>query len=69
MSVIKSNLKFFVDKKGISVRQVARDIDYRLESVQNMYNDTMERYPRELLVKLCTYFDCEINELLVIDDN
>ncbi|WP_419181961.1 helix-turn-helix domain-containing protein [Paenibacillus alvei] len=67
--MIKSNLKHFVDKKGISVRQVARDIDYRLESVQNMYNDTMERYPRELLAKLCAYFDCEINELLVIDGN
>lgn len=71
MSVIKSNLKYFVDKKGVSVRQVARDIDYRLESVQNMYNDTMERYPRELLAKLCTYFDCDINELLIVvdDDN
>ncbi|MCY7487265.1 helix-turn-helix domain-containing protein [Paenibacillus alvei] len=65
---IKSNLKHFVDKKGISVRQVARDIEYRLGSVQDMYNDTMERYPRELLSKLCVYFNCSINELLILDE-
>ncbi|WP_163974664.1 helix-turn-helix domain-containing protein [Paenibacillus alvei] len=68
MAVIRSNLKYFVDNNGLSVRQVARDIDYRLGSVQDMYNDVTERYPRELLSKLCVYFGCSINELLILDE-
>lgn len=67
MAVIRSNLKQMVDDKGVSVRKVARDIEYRLGSVQQMYNDTMERYPRDLLTKLCAYFNCSIDDLLIKD--
>lgn len=66
---IRSDLKRIIDGKGLSVRQVARDIDYRLGAVQDMYNDTMERYPRELLTRLCAYFKCDINELLTMEED
>lgn len=62
--MIRSNLKALADGRGVSVRQLARDIDYRFETVRLMYNDELERYPRELLDRLCAYFDCEINNLL-----
>ncbi|MDE1360577.1 helix-turn-helix transcriptional regulator [Bacillus paralicheniformis] len=29
-----------------------------------MYNDDMERFPRELLDKLCKHFDCEPGDLI-----
>ncbi|WP_420916540.1 helix-turn-helix domain-containing protein [Paenibacillus thiaminolyticus] len=32
-----------------------------------MCNDESKQFPRDLLNKLCTYFDCDINELLVVD--
>ncbi|WP_328586955.1 helix-turn-helix domain-containing protein [Paenibacillus tuaregi] len=48
------------------MREIARDIDYRFESVRSMYNDETERYPRELLAKLCVYFNVGIGELLTL---
>jgi DNA-binding Xre family transcriptional regulator len=66
---IRSNLKALADARGASIRQVAQDIDYRFESVRQMYNDEMERYPRELLAKLCAYFNVTPAELLTLSAN
>ncbi|MBE3649179.1 MULTISPECIES: helix-turn-helix domain-containing protein [Paenibacillus] len=64
--LIHSNLKAIADARALTVRQIARDIDYRFESVRTMYNDEMERYPRDLLAKLCSYLDVGIDELLTL---
>jgi DNA-binding Xre family transcriptional regulator len=64
--LIHSNLKAIADARSLTVRQIARDIDYRFESVRTMYNDEMERYPRDLLAKLCSYLDVGIDELLTL---
>ncbi|MEK4360833.1 helix-turn-helix transcriptional regulator [Paenibacillus sp. FSL M7-1455] len=66
---IRSNLKALADARGASIRQVAQDIDYRFESVRQMYNDEMERYPRELLAKLCAYFNVTPAELLTLSSD
>lgn len=68
MPVIRSNLKEILDSRELSIRKVARDIDYRFDSVRQMYNDEMERYPRELLTKLCAYLECNIGDILVLGD-
>lgn len=65
--MVKSNLKKILDEKGLSIRQVARDIDHRLESVRQLYNDELERYPRELLTKLCTYLSVTPGDLLILE--
>jgi len=62
--MIKSDLKRILDARDISIRQLARDIDYRFESVRKLYNDELERLPVELLGRVCDYLDIEINELL-----
>lgn len=64
MKEIHSNLKQIVDVSGKSIRQVAKDIDYRFDTVRQMYNDESKHFPRDLLTKLCTYFNCSIDELL-----
>ncbi|WP_028559792.1 helix-turn-helix domain-containing protein [Paenibacillus pinihumi] len=66
---IRSNLRQLAESRGVSVREIARAIDYRFESVRKMYNNEMERYPRDLLEKLCGYFNVTPAELLVsVDD-
>ena len=67
--MVKSNLKQLIDDRGLSVRQVAREIDYRLGSVQDLYNDVTERIPRDLLDKLCKYFNCSVSDLLTYEQN
>ncbi|WPP27682.1 helix-turn-helix transcriptional regulator [Bacillus subtilis] len=63
--MIKSNLKPILDEKKISIRQLSRDIDHEYPTVRKLYNDEMERYPRELLGKVCTYLSIELHELLL----
>lgn len=65
--MVKSNLKKILDEKQLSIRQVAKDIDYRPESVRQLYNDELERYPRELLTKLCAYLSVTPGDLLILE--
>lgn len=60
-----------LEAKGtkISLRQLSKEIDHGFETVRKLYNDEMERYPRDLLYKLCLYFDCTIEDLLKLEKN
>lgn len=62
--MIRSNLKEIIDSRGLSIRKVAGDMDYRFETVRRMYNNDMKHYPEDLIDKLCTYLDVEVGELL-----
>ncbi|MEC2236638.1 helix-turn-helix domain-containing protein [Bacillus subtilis] len=63
--MIKSNLKPIIDRRKISIRKLSRDIDHEYPTVRKLYNDEMERYPRELLDKVCTYLNIGLQELLI----
>lgn len=65
---IRSNLRQIIDQRDIKIKELARAINYRFESVRLMYHDEMERYPRELLAKLCEYLNVGIDELLTLQD-
>lgn len=65
--IIRSNLRTLAEARDVSIRKIAQDIDYRFESVRQMYNDEMERYPRDLLTKLCVYFGVTAAELLTLE--
>ncbi|MED2948827.1 helix-turn-helix transcriptional regulator [Bacillus subtilis] len=62
--MIKSKLKHILDERKISIRQLSRDIDHEYPTVRKLYHDEMERYPRDLLDKVCTYLNIELQELL-----
>ncbi|MEC2307648.1 helix-turn-helix domain-containing protein [Bacillus atrophaeus] len=63
--MIKSNLKPILDERKISIRQLSNDIDHAFATVRKLYRDEMERYPRELLDKVCTYLNIDLQELLI----
>ncbi|MCM3131925.1 helix-turn-helix transcriptional regulator [Paenibacillus polysaccharolyticus] len=65
--MIKSNLKHILDSQGndISIRELARELDCQFETIRRFYNDTMERYPRDLIDKLCKYLNVTPGQLLV----
>jgi putative transcriptional regulator len=64
MAEIKSNLKAILDERGLTIRQVSRDIDYRFDSVRQLYNDETKNFPRELLKRLCDYLDVDPGDLI-----
>ncbi|ASA22300.1 helix-turn-helix domain-containing protein [Paenibacillus donghaensis] len=67
MGQVHSQLKPMVDASGKSIRQVAKDIEYRFETVRQLYNDESRHFPRDLITKLCEYFQCGVGDLLVYD--
>lgn len=62
--MLRSKLKDIADARGLSIRQIAKATGCHFEIVRRIYNDSMERYPRDVIDKLCTYLNVEIGELL-----
>ncbi|MNB98934.1 hypothetical protein D3C75_461970 [compost metagenome] len=62
--MLKSKLKIIVDERGLSIREVARGTGINFEVVRRVYNDTMERYPRDVLDKLCKYLNVTVQDIL-----
>jgi DNA-binding Xre family transcriptional regulator len=65
--IIRSNLKEIMEMHDpkLSIRQLAKDIHYHFDSVRRMYKDEMVQYPRDLLQKLCEYFNVQPGHLIV----
>jgi len=59
-----SNLKNLLNERNLSIRQVSKDINYRFETVRQLYNDETKHYPKELITKLCEYLDVPLEDLL-----
>lgn len=71
MSVIRSNLKevMYNHDPKLSIRRLAKDVNYHFDSVRRMYKDEMVQYPRDLLLKLCLYFNVQPGQLIKIVDS
>jgi hypothetical protein len=70
MPVIHSKLSVVMENHDpkLSIRQLAKDINYHFDSVRRMYKNEMVQYPRDLLLKLCLYFNVQPGELIGIDE-
>ncbi|MEK3968015.1 helix-turn-helix transcriptional regulator [Paenibacillus sp. FSL R7-0048] len=69
MPVIRSKLSEVMlrhDPK-LSIRKLAKEINYHFDSVRRMYKNEMVQYPRDLLLKLCVYFNVQPGELIAMD--
>lgn len=64
---LRSHLKEILDARNLSIRQVAKDIDYRFETVRQLYNNETKHYPKDLIAKLCTYLQVDVSDLLKLD--
>lgn len=62
--MIKSKLKEIADSRELSIREIARGSDCHFEIIRRLYNDTMERYPRDVIDKLCAYLNVGVGDLL-----
>lgn len=65
--MVRSKLKIIADERGLSIRKIAEGSGLHFEIVRRMYNDTMERYPRDTLDALCTFLGVGIADLLIYE--
>lgn len=65
-NALQSNLKALLDRRRISIREFARMIDYRFETVRLLYNNELTRVPIELMERICTELNCTLNDLFTV---
>lgn len=61
--MIRCKLSELADKKGVSVRQVARDIQIRPQTANDMALNRWERAPKYVMDRLCAYFEVTPGDL------
>jgi len=71
---MRSNLRFLIGQKAqregrtISLRRVAIESGIIRHTIYAIADGTLKKYPAEVIEKLCFYLDCEIGDLLVLDE-
>jgi DNA-binding Xre family transcriptional regulator len=67
LNIVRSNLKAILDERNISVRKLAIEIDYRYETVRQLYNNDTEHFPKALITKICNYLDITPGQLIILE--
>ena len=71
---MKSNLSLLMGQKSqrdgrrITLRTVADETGLTKHTVYKIADNTIKEYPKFAIEKLCSYFGCEIQDLLTLVD-
>ena len=74
MKELRNNLTVLLAQKArkerrrISLRRVAEETSINPYTIYAIANDTIKEYSKEVIVKLCGYLDCDVGELLMIEE-
>lgn len=69
---IRNSMQLLAAKKGhserrrITLRTVADETGINRRAIYGIAQDTLRQYPKDVLLTLCTYFGCELGELLFL---
>jgi putative transcriptional regulator len=74
MKEVRSRLRILVaekatrDKRALSMRRVAEESGANISTVNRLANNTIRRIPVEELTVLCRYLDCDVGDLLRMEE-
>ncbi len=57
------------ERRRISLRTVAEETGVTRYTIYALANDELREYPKEVLEKLCNYFDCTVGDLLLTQES
>lgn len=66
--MIKCNLSRLMGEKKLKISDVAKDTGINRGTITRLYHETAVRVDFEVLAKLCSYLECEVGELLEINN-
>lgn len=75
MKELRNNLTILLAQKAkrerrrISLKKVSDETGVNKYTVYAIANDTIKEYSKDVLVKLCGYLDCEVGDLLTIEES
>lgn len=55
-------------EREISKNQICKDLDIPRGNFNRYCRDEFQRIDANLVIKLCDYFNCDIEDLLVLED-
>lgn len=64
MKYLYMRLPELLKTKAISRTRLCKDLDLQRTSVNRYYRNEFQRIDANLIVKLCDYFECDIDDLL-----
>ena len=67
--VIKCNLSALLGAKRLKISDVVRDTEINRSTVNRLYHETTSRIDYQTLETLCRYLECDIGDLLEIQDD
>jgi putative transcriptional regulator len=74
MKVVRCHLKVLLAQKemrenrSISLRKVAQETSVNEYTVYGLANNTLREYPAGAIAKLCEYLNCEVGDLLKLEE-
>jgi putative transcriptional regulator len=74
MKVVRSQFRIILGKKSqqegrtISLREVVRTTGVPISTIMGLANNRLQRIGLDELGTLCRYFDCEVGELLKLEE-
>lgn len=60
--------KKFREGRDITYDEVAEAVELTVRTISRYMNDQITRYDRETLEKFCDYYDCGIEDILVLEE-
>lgn len=69
MKYLYMKLPELLEKKGVSRTRLCKDLDLERTNVNRYYRNEFQRIDSKLITKLCTYFQCDISDLLELRES
>lgn len=65
--MIRTNLKYILEEREISIRELERRTGERYETLRRMVNNKLTQFPNMTLFRVCSVLNIEIGDLLYVD--
>lgn len=66
MKYVHMRINELLEERNISKNRICRDLNLARGNFNRYCRDEFQRIDAALLIKLCTYLDCDIQELIEI---
>jgi putative transcriptional regulator len=74
MRIVQSNLSILMGQKSqregrrITLRTVSDETKISRHTVYAIADNSIKEYPKTAIERLCAYFDCDLHDLLTLQD-
>jgi putative transcriptional regulator len=68
MKRIHMRIEELLKERGISKNQICKDLDIPRGNFNRYCRDQFQRIDANLVVKLCGYLNCDIHDLLILQE-